>query len=152
MFNQLLKQPLETISYFIVFLILIYIFYILLRLIQQTIIQKEEIKKYTITLPKHGDGKGFLLCPEGCNRGKCVNKDTKQGHCQFDFQCQMCEDRVTKQFYVGGNYENEKKILPTYEQPKIHEDDFDLLNKDIQENNQYVKKLNETIQQWNGIS
>jgi hypothetical protein len=101
-------------------------------------------------LPEHSL---FLNCPHGCERGVC--KDKKQGenrvkdHCQFDFQCQYCEDRHTHQFYVGGNYENERKIIPTLEQPKIKDDDFEQLNKDIKENNQYVRELNKEIKKFN---
>ncbi len=102
-------------------------------------------------MPRSGDGKNFLLCPKGCDRSMCKEKNTKEGHCQYDFQCQYCEDRHTHQFYVGGNYENETKIIPTYEQNPIREEDISPLNKDIEENNKYVNQLNEKIRQYNNI-
>lgn len=151
--NSIFDDPLHfVISIIILFLVMV-IIYIFIRLIQQTMKQNQIIKKYEIVMPRQGDGRNFIKCPIGCRRGVCIdkekNKEGKIGICQFDFQCQYCEDEGTHQFYVGGNYANEKKIIPTYEQKEIRDDDFDLLNKDIQKNNEYVKKLNEEIQKEN---
>ena len=150
--NQILNDPLPFILSVITFFIILFIIYIFIRLIHSTIKEKKELKTYEITLPRSGDGKNFLFCPKGCDRSVCKEKNTKEGHCQYDFQCQYCEDRHTHQFYVGGNYENERKIIPTLEQPKIKDDDFEQLNKDIKENNQYVKELNKEIKRENDLS
>jgi hypothetical protein len=149
--NSIFDNPLHfVISIIILFLVMVVI-YIFIRLIQQTMKQNQMIKKYEIVMPRQGDGRNFIKCPIGCHRGVCVdkNKEGKIGFCQFDFQCQYCEDGATGQFYVGGNYENEKKIIPTYEQKVVRDDDMDRLNKDIETNNEYVKKLNEEIQKEN---
>lgn len=141
----------------IVILILIaIILYILFDLIKEKLKEYETIKEYEIKMPRKGDGKNFLYCPQGCDRGVC--KDKKQGdqrikgHCQFDFECQYCEDRNTHMFYVGGNFENERDILPTYSQPKIQLSDFEKLNKHIDENNLYVQQLNEKIKKENDMN
>lgn len=149
--NSILDDPLYFIISMIILVLVMVIIYIFVRLIQQTIKENQLIKKYEIVLPRQGDGRNFIKCPVGCQRGVCVdkNKEGKIGFCQYDFQCQYCEDERTGQFYVGGNYANEKKIIPTYEQKEIRDDDFDRLNKDIQKNNEYVKKLNEEIQKEN---
>lgn len=151
--NQILKEPLNFVGSVIIFFLIMVVIYVFIRLIHGTIQQNKMIKKYDIVMPRQGDGRNFIACPIGCERGVCINKNKegKIGTCQYDFQCQYCEDKITKQFYVGGNYENEKKIIPTYEQPKIRDDDFDILNKDIEKNNDYVKKLNEEIQKENNI-
>ena len=149
--NQILNDPLPFILSVITFFIILFIIYIFIRLIHSTIKEKKELKVYEITLPRSGDGKNFLFCPKGCDRSVCKDKNTKEGHCQYDFQCQYCEDRHTHQFYVGGNYENETKIIPTYEQNPIREEDIPPLNKDIEENNKYVNLLNEKIRKYNNI-
>ncbi len=153
---SILDDPLHFITSLLILFFVIVLIYIFVRLIQDTIRQNEIIKKYEITTPHQGDGKNFIKCPIGCSRGVCVdkekNKEGKIGICQYDFQCQYCEDAGTGQFYVSGNYDNQKKIIPTYEQKEIREDDFDRLNQDIQKNNDYVKKLNEEIQKENDIA
>lgn len=151
--QNIFKNPLDFIISVIIFFLVMVVIYIFIRLIQQTMKQNQMIKKYEITMPRQGDGRNFIKCPIGCQRGICVdkekNKEGKIGICQFDFQCQYCEDGATGQFYVGGNYANEKKIIPTYEQKVVRDDDMDRLNNDIQKNNEYVKKLNEEIQKEN---
>ncbi len=123
----------------IIIILICIILYILFDLIKEKLREYEKIKEYEIKMPKKGDGKNFLYCPKGCDRGVC--KDKKQGenrvkdHCQFDFQCQYCEDRNTHMFYVGGNFENERDILPTYTQPKIQLSDYEKLNKNIKKEN-----------------
>jgi hypothetical protein len=67
----------------------------------------------------------------------------------YNFQCQYCEDRNTHQFYVGANFENEQKIIPTYSQKEIRSEDVFPLNKDIQNNNEYIKQLNKKIREGN---
>ncbi len=140
----------------IIIILICIILYILFDLIKEKLREYEKIKEYEIKMPKKGDGKNFLYCPKGCDRGVC--KDKKQGenrvkdHCQFDFQCQYCEDRNTHMFYVGGNFENERDILPTYTQPKIQLSDYEKLNKRIDENNQYIQQLNKNIKKENDIN
>ena len=154
--NSIFNDPLHFITSLLILFFVIILIYIFVRLIQDTIRQNEIIKKYEIVMPRQGDGKNFIKCPIGCSRGVCVdkekNKEGKIGICQYDFQCQYCEDGSTGQFYVDGNYDHEKKIIPTYEQKEIREDDMDRLNQDIQKNNEYVKKLNEEIQKENDIT
>ena len=153
---NILDNPLDFVISIIVFVLILIVIYVFIRLIQQTMQQNQMIKKYEIAMPRQGDGRNFIKCPIGCRRGVCLekekNKDGKIGICQYDFQCQYCEDDKTGQFYVGGNYENEKKIIPTYEQKQIRDDDFDRLNQDIQKNNDYIKKLNEEIQKENDLA
>ncbi len=154
--NSIFENPLQFVISVIIFFLVLLVIYIFIRLIQQTMQQNKMIKQYEIKMPRQGDGRNFIRCPIGCLRGVCVdkekNKEGKIGICQYDFQCQYCEDVGTGQFYVGGNYENEKKIIPTYEQKQIRDDDFDRLNQDIQKNNDYVKKLNEEIQKENDLA
>lgn len=157
--NSNKNQWIKVLLYFILFIVILLIIYYIVTMILKTNQEKSEIKKYDIvTMPKHGPGKNFIKCPVGCDRGVCINKHKsknehklKQEECQYDFECQYCEDTKTHQFYVGGNYENEIKIIPTYQQPKINKDDLTLLNKDIVENNIYIHKLNEKIRYENGV-
>ncbi len=141
----------EKITLFIILLIILsFILYMFFNLIQKTLNESNLIMKvYDIQLPKQGDGKNFLLCPNGCDRGICTNKQDSKDNCLFNFQCQYCEDQKTGQFYVSGNYQNELKILPTYNQKEIRTDDFDLLNQDIKKNNEYIRQLNEKIKEQN---
>ncbi len=155
-YNSQQNQWIKVFLYFLLFIIILLIIYYFISLILKTNQEKIELKKYDIiNMPKQGDGKNFLNCPIGCERGVCTlkEKNKKQkpsnNECQYDFECQYCEDKKTKQFYVGGNYQNEIKIIPTYEQPKINKDDLSLLNKDINENNLYIHKLNEKIRYEN---
>lgn len=163
--NSNKNQWIKVLLYFILFIVILFIIYYIVTMILKTNQEKSELKKYDIvTMPKHGSGKNFIKCPVGCERGVCINKhkpkhENKAKHeikakheaCQYDFECQYCEDTKTQQFYVGGNYENEIKIIPTYEQPKINKDDLTSLNKDIVENNIYIHKLNEKIRYENGV-
>ncbi len=151
------KQWMIVGLYLILFIIIFIIIYYFINLIIKTIEEKKNIKKYTVVLPKSGDGTNFLYCPNGCKRGVCglklknYDEESKpiQGDCQYDFECQYCEDKDTHQFYVGGNYDNQIKIIPTYQQPEIKRDDLSLLNQDIKENNNYIHKLNEKIKYEN---
>ncbi len=149
------KNWIKVILYIFLFIIIFFIIYVLIKLILKTNKESNIIKKYDIILPKEGDGKNFLNCPKGCKRGICElkekNKSVKpeKGDCQYDFECQYCEDNNTGQFYVGGNFDNQIKIIPTYEQKDNSKDDLSLLNQDIEKNNIYVHKLNEKIKYEN---
>ncbi len=149
------KQWVKVILYLLLFIVLFYIIYIFVKLLIKTNKESNIIKKYDLILPKEGDGKNFLDCPKGCKRGVCELKEKHKkekplkGECQYDFECQYCEDTHTKQFYVGGNYDNQIKIIPTYEQKEIRKDDLSLLNQDIEKNNIYIHKLNEKIKYEN---
>ncbi len=139
--------------FFLLLIILCFIIYFFVKLIQKTLNESNLIMKvYDFQLPKQGDGKNFLLCPLGCKRGICENKINNKDNCLFDFQCQYCEDRESGQFYVSSNYQNQFKIIPTYSQKEIRTDDFDILNEDIKKNNEYVRQLNLKIKDQNNIN
>lgn len=138
-------------SIFIIVVCVVIILYLFFTLLKNKMKEDKEMKKYFILKEaKTGDGKNFLDCPLGCDRGICKTKDSKNmNHCQYNFQCQYCEDRNTHQFYVGANFENEQKIIPTYSQKEIRSEDVFPLNKDIQNNNEYIKQLNKKIREGN---
>ncbi len=149
------KQWIQVLLYLILFIIIFIIIYFFIQLIVKSYNESKLIKKYNIILPKQDNGKNFKYCPIGCKRGICGLKEKHKTEkplpkeCQYDFECQYCEDRNTHQFYVGGNYENQIKIIPTYEQKEIRKDDLSLLNHDIEKNNIYIHKLNKKIKYEN---
>jgi hypothetical protein len=102
------------------------------------------LKNNNVSLPLTGNGNNMNWCPSGCVRGTC----TKGKECVYDFQCQYCEDKKTKMFYV--NFDQERNILPLLEEQKrLSEPQKDDLNMTIQDNNNYIKKLNIEIRKMN---
>ena len=103
-----------------------------------------EMHEYKVSLPLSGNGNNMNWCPSGCVRGTC----TKGKECVYDFQCQYCEDKKTKMFYV--NFDQERNILPILEEEKrLSESQKDDLNMMISDNNEYIKKLNMQIRKIN---
>lgn len=135
-----------------VFVVLILILCFIGNYIMKVVKEKEdaELKKYTITMPVKGNGQNMNNCPIGCVRGACKhNNNNKLSHmCTFDYQCQYCNDRKTNMFYVSGDYENEKEIVPKYAQHQ-QPTELDNLNNTIKNNNIYISELNNTIKKMN---
>ena len=103
-----------------------------------------EMHEYNVSLPLSGNGNNMNWCPSGCVRGMCK----KGKECVYDFQCQYCEDKKTKMFYV--NFDQERNILPVLQEEKrLSESQKDDLNMMISDNNQYIKKLNAQIRKMN---
>lgn len=102
------------------------------------------MKTYQVLTPIKDDGGNMNLCPSGCVRGVC----NKGGNCNYDFQCQYCQDSNTNMFYV--NFNNSKKILPAYaEEETLNYSEIQMLNKSIDKNNKYIDLLNQRIQMIN---
>lgn len=105
------------------------------------VVDDSEMKSYNILTPIHGDGKNMNLCPKGCIRGAC-NK--KMGGCNYDFQCQYCNDQKTNMFFVDMN--DERQIIPLYEEEeKLNSNQKNRLNESISKNNEYIEILNKKI-------
>ncbi len=147
-------QKNNLISNIAVFVVVILILCFIGNYIMKVVKEKEdaELKKYTITMPVKGNGQNMNNCPRGCVRGACKHKNNnnnKLSHmCTFDYQCQYCNDRKTNMFYVSGDYENEKEIVPKYaehQQPT----ELDNLNNSIKNNNVYINELNSAIKKMN---
>lgn len=146
-------QKNNLISNIAVFVVVILILCFIGNYIMKVVKEKEdaELKKYTITMPVKGNGQNMNNCPRGCVRGACKHKNNnnKLSHmCTFDYQCQYCNDRKTNMFYVSGDYENEKEIVPKYaehQQPS----ELDNLNNSIKNNNVYINELNSAIKKMN---
>jgi hypothetical protein len=98
-----------------------------------------------------GTSNNMLSCPNGCVRGVCNNKkNNNKLSCNYDFNCQYCIDKNTKNFYV--NFSNERNIIPILEEEKnLNLSQKTLLNNYIQENNNYIKELNTEIKNYNNI-
>lgn len=109
------------------------------------VVDDSEMKSYNILTPIHGDGKNMNLCPKGCIRGAC-NK--KMGGCNYDFQCQYCNDQKTNMFFVDMN--DERQIIPLYEEEeKLNSNQKNRLNESISKNNEYIEILNKKIMMMN---
>jgi hypothetical protein len=96
-------------------------------------------------MPIKGDSsKDMNYCLDGCVRGACKLSSNNPKSCKYDFQCEYCQDKDTNMFYVDFNQERE--ILPLYEEQKnLNYSQDQLLNDQIEENNEYIKKLNKQI-------
>jgi hypothetical protein len=133
----------------IIILIIIFIIIFIALFVKLSFPIQSDMKEYKIT--KVGNGKNMNLCPIGCSRGSCKKLDNKQlsktkNFCKFNFQCDYCQDRVTNNFYVDPNYDNEKAILPVYQESKnLVISQKDLLNDAIKKNNNYIINLNKRI-------
>jgi len=97
--------------------------------------------------PAKGNGRNLNMCQPGCIRGIC-NKTNKIDSCKYDFQCNMCQDRITNMFYINSN--KEKYIKPIYEESKnLNYSQTKSLDKEIDKNNIYIKDLNNLIKKLN---
>jgi predicted transport protein len=97
-----------------------------------------------------GTSDHMLSCPNGCIRGVCNknNSNNKNNTCNYDFNCQYCIDKNTKNFYV--NFNKERNIIPVLEEEEnLNLSQKTLLNNYIQENNNYIKELNTEIKNYN---
>jgi len=104
-----------------------------------------DILSYKVLMPIKGDAsKDMNYCLNGCVRGRCKIPSNKPNTCKYDFQCEYCQDKDTNMFYVDFN--KEREILPLYEEQKnLNYSQDQLLNHEIEENNEYIKKLNKQI-------
>ena len=103
--------------------------------------------EYTILTPIKDRTPYMNNCLKGCVRGTC-KKVNLPNSCKYDFQCQYCNDLKTDMFYV--NYDNEREIIPVYEEEhKLTIKQKDKLNESIKNNNIYIKELNNKIKMMN---
>ena len=104
----------------------------------------DEMLSYYVQTPIKDDGENMNYCLEGCIRGTCKKSNLKNS-CKNDFQCQYCQDKKTNMFYV--NFDNEREIVPLYEEDnKLNEEEKLLLNESIKKNNIYIDQLNHRIE------
>ena len=140
-------------QFIILFLVIIFIILFIALFIRLTFPIQNDEKSYSIV--KSGNGKNMNMCPKGCSRGSCKisrseNEEDDDNHCKFNFQCNYCQDEVTNRFYVNPDMQNEKEILPIYEESKnLVLSQKDLLNEAIQKNNDYIIDLNKRIVNMN---
>jgi hypothetical protein len=103
-----------------------------------------EMLSYYVQTPIKDDGENMNYCLEGCIRGTC-KKSNSNNSCKNDFQCQYCQDKKTNMFYV--NFDNEREIVPLYEEEdKLGDEEKLLLNESIKKNNIYIDQLNHRIE------
>jgi hypothetical protein len=137
------------ISLLIIILIVGLIFIIIILLSKFSNIDSvyDEMHSYKVQTPIKADGKNMNYCLPGCIRGTCEkNNNTKhiRKRCDYDFQCQYCQDRNSNMFYV--NFDNERDIVPLYEeQNNLNKKEEKLLNDSITKNNIYIDQLNDKI-------
>jgi hypothetical protein len=106
---------------------------------------QQTMKKYDIVLPYNTNGLNAVKCPPGCVRGRCdLNSSPKYNSCKYDFQCNYCNNKPTNTMYVNLN--NNRKIEPLYkESNNLSNKQKKTLNNEINDYNDYIKKLNETV-------
>ena len=137
-----------TIILFILIIIVIFIIVIIFAKVHAIYNPYKGILAYNIEMPIKDDGKGMNLCLPGCVRGVCNTKSSSKNSCKYDFQCSRCQDPSTNMFYV--NFNNEKDIVPIYEEEALTYTETTLLNKAIHKNNEYINQLNNRIELING--
>ena len=98
-------------------------------------------------LPLKDNAKNMNLCLPGCVRGTCTQPNKNKNFCNYDFQCQYCQDKKTNMFYV--NFDNEKEIVPIYEEKSLNYKETELLNNLIKKDNDYIHLLNKQIKIFN---
>jgi hypothetical protein len=124
----------------------------------------KDLLSYKVLMPLNENASEDMnYCLKGCVRGRCDNyqniiseennmneentsskKLDPDSYCKYDFQCEYCQDKITNMFYV--NFNNDRKIIPIYEeQKKLNMSQDKLLNNLIEENNEYIHKLNKQI-------
>ena len=135
----------------IIVLILIAIIFIVYYLINYTdLFYKKETDTREYNITKGNLASPYLdVCKKGCIRGVCQTKNSNsKDFCKFDFECNYCKDRNTKNFYVDlTNYE---EVQPAYSvQKKLSNDQTKSLNNEIEENNEYIDDLNDKIRNYN---
>ena len=157
--NKINKMNYSKINTFVISIIIVIIVILVIALLY-TILDKKNNKnatEYKFVLPFSGNGENMNNCPKGCVRGRCEthnsnkpeNHDNKHNkhnkhnlHCKYDFDCQYCRNPDTNMFYVDGNYNNEKIIIPHYDDKNYNQSQ---LNREIIADNKYIHELNEEI-------
>ena len=135
----------------IIALIICALLFIIYYIINHTnIFNKKETNTRVYNITKGNLASPYLdVCKLGCTRGVCNTKNSNSPNfCKYDFQCNYCKDRDTKNFYVDlTNYE---EIQPTYDiQKKLSNKQRNSLNNEIEENNDYIDELNDKIRSYN---
>ena len=132
-----------TILVTIIIIILVTLILLLLYKYSYIIDKEKGMKSYNVEMPAKDEGKNMIHCLKGCVRGTCKNNGL-DGSCKYDFQCQYCQDMKTNMFYV--NFDNERKIVPLYEEEdKLNYNQQLKLNDSINKNNNYISELNKKI-------
>ena len=131
----------------IIALIICALFFIIYYIINHTnIYNKKETETHTYNITKGNLASPYLdVCKKGCTRGVCRTKNSNSKElCKYDFQCNYCKDRNTKNFYVDlTNYE---EVQPIYSvQEELNNKQRNSLNVEIEENNDYIDDLNDKI-------
>lgn len=143
-------------SLFILVIIIIIIIIIILLLNKFGHINNETnnnngLSSYYIDTPIKGNATNMNDCLPGCIRGRC-NKNINNS-CKYDYECHYCRDKNTNMFYVNldyNHYKNENNIMNTYQKHnKLNYEEEITLNKNIKENNNYIKTLNDKIKKLN---
>lgn len=129
----------------LIILLLIVILVIICIAIFARLTNNHDVKSYQVLMPIRREASNNMnYCLKGCVRGSCKLPSNNPDTCKYDFQCNYCQDPITNMFYVDFN--QERKIVPPYkEQKKLTISQDKLLNKEIEENNEYIKKLNKQI-------
>ena len=135
----------------IIALIICALFFIIYYIINHTnIYNKKETETHTYNITKGNLASPYLdVCKKGCTRGVCRTKNLNSKElCKYDFQCNYCKDRNTKNFYVDlTNYE---EVQPIYSvQEELNNKQRNSLNVEIEENNDYIDDLNDKIRKYN---
>jgi hypothetical protein len=135
----------------IIALIICALFFIIYYIINHTnIYNKKETETHTYNITKGNLASPYLdVCKKGCTRGVCRTKNSNSKElCKYDFQCNYCKDRNTKNFYVDlTNYE---EVQPIYSvQEELNNKQRNSLNVEIEENNDYIDDLNNKIRKYN---
>jgi hypothetical protein len=145
-----MEQKNIEIKYTILILIGIILFVIIFigLIVKFSTIFKDQHTQYQVMMPLKGGAQNMNPCLPGCIRGTCNTSAKLKNNCKYDFQCQYCQDKKTDMFYV--NFDNEREILPIYEEEgKLNLTQTQLLNKSIDKNNKYIDLLNSKIMMMN---
>ena len=141
--NNLLFTSVIFIIIIIVLLIIVYLFNIFN--IEKN--KKKGLSEYGVMLPIKDNAKDMNLCLSGCVRGTCTQPNKNKDFCKHDFQCEYCQDKNTNMFYV--NFDNDKEIVPIYEEESLNYKETEILNNLIKKDNDYIGLLNKKIKLFN---
>lgn len=130
---------------FIILFLIIILVIIIITIFSKFMHNNNDMKSYQVLMPiKDTSSEDMNYCLGGCIRGACKLPSNNPKSCKYDFQCEYCQDEDTNMFYV--DFDQEREILPIYEeQKKLNYSQDQLLNRQIEENNEYIKKLNKQI-------
>jgi hypothetical protein len=142
--NKKKNNILFTIIIFMITIIVIIIIVYLFNKLNIAKNKKNGTSEYQVLLPIKDDAKNMNLCLPGCVRGTCKLPNKGKNFCNYDFQCQYCQDYKTNMFYV--NFDKEREIVPVYEEKSLNNKETQLLNDSIKQNNNYINLLNKKIQ------